>query len=56
MVKSGDDQYTLVGWIQRNTWRVQLTELEARRLWAALDLALYPVGWEGRQTKSKKLN
>jgi hypothetical protein len=25
-------------------------------LWAALDLALYPVGWEGRQTKSKKLN
>jgi hypothetical protein len=56
IVRSGEDQYTLVGWIQRNTWRVELTELEARRLWAALDLALYPVGWEGRETKVKKLN
>jgi hypothetical protein len=55
-VKSDGDQYTLVGWIQRDTWRVQLTEIEARRLWAALDLALYPVGWEGRETKGKKLN
>ena len=56
IVRSGDDQYTLVGWILRNNWRVQLSELEARRLWAALDLALYPVGWEGRETKIKKLN
>jgi hypothetical protein len=56
MVKSSEDEYTLVGWIQRSSWRVQLTELETRRLWAALDLALYPVGWEGRLTKLKKLN
>ncbi len=56
IVRSGDDQYTLVGWILRNNWRVQLSEMEARRLWAALDLALYPVGWEGRETKIKKLN
>lgn len=48
--------YTLVGWVQRNTWRVVLSELEARRLWAALDLALYPVGWEGRVTKGRKIN
>jgi hypothetical protein len=25
-------------------------------LWAALDMALFPVGWEGRTTKVKKLN
>jgi len=56
VVKSGEGEFTLVGWVQRNTWMVQLTELETRRLWAALDLALYPVGWEGRQTKDRKLN
>lgn len=48
--------YTLVGRIGRTRWLVQLTELEVRRLWAALDLALYPVGWEGRVTKTKKIN
>lgn len=51
-----DDGYTLVGRVQRMRWLVKLTELEVRRLWAALDLALYPVGWEGRITKSKKMN
>ena len=56
VVKDKNDHYTIVGWIQRNAWMVQLTELEARRLWAALDLALFPVGWEGRQTQAKKLN
>ena len=56
VVKSSEVEYTLVGWIQRNTWRVQLAEIDARRLWASLDLALYPVGWEGRTTKSQKLN
>ncbi len=57
VVKSSEMEYTLVGWIQRNTWRVQLTEQDTRRLWASLDLALYPVGWEGRVNKSsRKLN
>lgn len=56
VVKSSDTQYTLVGWVERNTWRVILSEIEARRLWASLDLALFPVGWEGRETKAKKLN
>jgi hypothetical protein len=55
-VKSAEAHYTLVGWVQRDTWRVDLIELDARRLWAALDLVLFPVGWEGRETKSKKLN
>lgn len=56
VVHSGHDQYTLAGWYEREAWRVLLTELECRRLWAALDLALYPVGWEGRVTKPKALN
>ncbi|MBN2303358.1 MAG: hypothetical protein JXQ72_02700, partial [Anaerolineae bacterium] len=51
VVENEEAQYTLVGWVQRNTWMVQLSELETRRLWAALDLALYPVGWEGRESK-----
>ena len=56
VVQTGDAVYTVVGWMQRGTWRIQLAELEARRLWASLDLVLYPVGWEGRKTKAKKLN
>jgi hypothetical protein len=56
VVRSAQAQYTLVGWVQRDTWKVLLSEVEARRLWAALDMALFPVGWEGRTTKVKKLN
>jgi hypothetical protein len=56
VVRSDQAQYTLVGWVQRDTWKVLLNEVEARRLWAALDMALFPVGWEGRTTKVKKLN
>lgn len=56
VVHSGNDEYTLSGWYEQEAWRVQLTEQECRRLWAALDLALYPVGWEGRVTKPKALS
>lgn len=55
VIKS-DSDYTMVGRVERSRWIVQLAELELRRLWAALDLALYPVGWEGRKIKGKKLN
>lgn len=56
VVHSGEAQYTLIGWIERETWMVALSEDDARQLWAALDVALYPVGWEGRETKPKQLN
>ncbi len=56
VVKGAGSQYTLVGWIQRNTWKVLLSEMDARRLWTALDVALFPVGWEGRRSGQKKLN
>lgn len=56
VVRGNNALYTLVGWVLRDTWRVDLTETDARRLWAALDMVLFPVGWEGRQSKPKKLN
>jgi DMSO/TMAO reductase YedYZ molybdopterin-dependent catalytic subunit len=56
VVQKGNGYYTVIGWVQRNSWVVMLDELDARRLWASLDLALFPVGWEGRETKPKKLN
>lgn len=56
VVKSASAPYTLVGWVQRESWKVLLSELDARRLWASLDVALFPVGWEGRQSGQKKLN
>lgn len=54
-VVKAEATYTLVGRVDRTRWLVQLTEIEARRLWASLDVALYPVGWEGRETKPTKL-
>jgi hypothetical protein len=56
VVRSSEAEYTLVGWVQRMTWMVKLTETETRQLWASLDLALYPVGWEGRQLRTDKMN
>ena len=48
--------YTLVGRVQRTRWIVQVSEAELRRLWAALDVALYPVGWQGRESKPRNMN
>jgi hypothetical protein len=56
VAKSASAQYTLVGWMQRNTWKVLLSEMDARRLWTSLDMALFPVGWEGRRSGRKTLN
>ncbi len=48
------DHYTIVGWVQRSTWRAVMCEDQARRLWTALDQVLYPVGWEGRENKPRR--
>jgi hypothetical protein len=39
--------YDIVGWVGGETWWVRLNEPEARRFWAVLDMALFPVGWQG---------
>lgn len=42
-----DDHYDIKGIMGRNhIWTARLNGMEARRLWTALDLALYPNGWE----------
>lgn len=54
--KTVECEYSIIGWtIMQDNWVVILSEIDTRRLWAALDLALFPVGWEGRETKPKKL-
>lgn len=46
--------FDIVGVVGEQTWWVRLTEYEARRFWTALDIALYPVGWQGRKTKTQQ--
>ena len=41
----------IAGWVGEQTWWLRLTDYEARRFWTALDIALYPVGWEGSRLK-----
>ena len=49
-----DGGYDVVGWIGEHTWWMNLTDYEARRFWTALDIALYPVGWQGRKSKTRQ--
>ncbi|MBZ0293970.1 MAG: hypothetical protein K8L99_15510 [Anaerolineae bacterium] len=43
----------IIGWVGDNTWWVRLNDYEARRFWTALDLALYPVGWQGKKSQQQ---
>jgi hypothetical protein len=45
-----DGGYDIVGWVGDQTWWMHLNDYEARRFWTALDIALYPVGWQGRRS------
>lgn len=47
-----DGSYEIAGSVGEQTWWVRLNEFEARRFWTALDIALYPVGWQGRKTRT----
>jgi hypothetical protein len=47
--RTEDEHYEIKGIIGKTTWIARLNGLEARRLWTALDLALYPNGWEGEK-------
>ena len=44
-----DGRYEIVGWVGEQDWWIRLSEAEARRFWSALDMALYPMGWQGSQ-------
>ncbi|MBN1966628.1 MAG: hypothetical protein JW910_18395 [Anaerolineae bacterium] len=53
--RTADNFVEVLGWVEKHTtWWVRLPENEARTLWTRLDLALYPVGWEGRQNKRQQ--
>lgn len=44
--------YEIAGWIDGQSWQTHLDAPEATRFWRALDFALYPVGWQGRDLKA----
>lgn len=39
--------FELSGWVGEQSWLVRLNDQDARQFWMALDIALYPVGWQG---------
>jgi hypothetical protein len=43
--------YEVIGWVGNLSWLVQIAAPDAQKLWTALDIALYPVGWQGSKTK-----
>jgi hypothetical protein len=49
--RTEDGDYEVMGWVGDQNWWLRLTEAEARPFWSALDVALYPVGWEGRSSR-----
>jgi len=49
---SGGEGYEVIGIVTNGEWRFRLTDKSAHRLWAAMDVTLFPVGWEGREGDS----
>ncbi|NDJ86510.1 MAG: hypothetical protein GYB66_11530 [Chloroflexi bacterium] len=47
-----EDRYIIEGITSQQTWKMTISYMEARRLWTALDLALYPDGWETKDAAS----
>jgi hypothetical protein len=48
--------YDILGWIGDDAWWCRIDYQTARRLWAGLDMALYPAGWAGPVTLHGKLH
>ena len=48
------DGYTLIGRAYHARWTAQVAEEDVRKLWAKLDMALYPVGWGGRSSSPRQ--
>lgn len=51
--KLEDGGYEVTGWVGEYNWLVKLRDHEALQFWTALDIALYPVGWQGQGTSNK---
>lgn len=50
--KLPDGGYEISGWVGEQNWWLHLSDFESQRFWTALDIALYPVGWQGANSKS----
>jgi hypothetical protein len=42
--------YEIAGWIGSQSWGLRINDQDARQFWVALDIALYPAGWQGNAT------
>jgi hypothetical protein len=46
-------EYEIIGTLRSGAaWEMLVTAADARQLWGALDVLLYPMGWQGRETQS----
>jgi hypothetical protein len=52
--RTDDGGFEIMGWVGDQTWLVRLNSDETRRFWSALDIALYPAGWQGATSKNKQ--
>lgn len=50
-----DGSYEITGWIGEQSWGIRIGNPEARQFWMALDIALYPAGWQGAGPNNKPL-
>lgn len=49
-LENGD--FEVLGEMASGTWSIVLDENRARRVWAKLDVTLFPVGWQGRTSQN----
>ncbi len=42
----------IIGTIMSAEWSISLRSTEAKRVWANLDMLLFPFGWEGRESQA----
>jgi len=47
-----DELYEVRGVTRTGGWRMLVSSADVQWLWATLDVTLYPVGWEGRESRS----
>jgi len=53
--ESDPDHFDIIGTTnQESRWRARITGTESQRLWAVLDVALFPFGWDGRESKPRQ--
>jgi hypothetical protein len=53
VTKSEDGAYEISGMVGEQIWWLRLNEYEARRFWTALDIALFPIGWQGPNSRPR---